>query len=37
MLGVFFDPDGGGDMFFRNVGWFSAEYAVLYPRRWHCS
>jgi hypothetical protein len=22
-----------GDMFFRNVGWFSTNYTPLYPRR----
>jgi hypothetical protein len=31
--GLFFDPEDGGDMFLRNVGWLSTDYTVLYPRR----
>jgi hypothetical protein len=30
---LFFDPENGSDMFFRIVGWFSAEYMGLYFRR----
>jgi hypothetical protein len=33
LLGLFFDPDGGGDMFLRKVGWVSTYCTVLYPRR----
>jgi hypothetical protein len=32
-LGLVFDPEDGGDMFFRNIGSLSADYAVLYPKR----
>jgi hypothetical protein len=32
-LGLFFDPEYGGDMFVRNVGWLSMDYMALYPRR----
>jgi hypothetical protein len=28
-----FDPENGGDMLFRNIGWISADYKALYPRR----
>jgi hypothetical protein len=28
-----FDPEDGGDMSLRNVGWFPTDYTVLYPRR----
>jgi hypothetical protein len=27
-----FDPEDGGDMFLRNVGWHSTDYTALYPR-----
>jgi hypothetical protein len=30
---LFFDPEDGGDMFLRNIGWLSADYTALYPRR----
>jgi hypothetical protein len=36
LLGIFFDPEDGGDMFLRNVGWLSADYTTLYPRRQNC-
>jgi hypothetical protein len=29
---LFFDPEDGGDMFLRNVGWISMKYTALYPR-----
>jgi hypothetical protein len=32
LLGLFFKPADGGDMFLRNVLWFSADYTALYPR-----
>jgi hypothetical protein len=28
-----FDPEDGGDMFLRNVGWLSTDYMTLYPRK----
>jgi hypothetical protein len=30
LLGLFFGPEDGGDMFLRNVGWFLKDYMVLY-------
>jgi hypothetical protein len=36
MLGLFFNPEDGGDIVLRNVGWLSTEYTALYPRR-QCS
>jgi hypothetical protein len=35
LLRLFFDPEYGGDMFLRNVGWIPTDYTVLYPRRWY--
>jgi hypothetical protein len=32
-----FDPEDGGDMFLRNVGWHSTDYPALYPRSWYSS
>jgi hypothetical protein len=29
----FFDPEDGGDMFLRHVGWHSTDYTELYSRR----
>jgi hypothetical protein len=36
-LGLLSDPDDGGDMFLRNVGWLSPHYTALYPRRQNSS
>jgi hypothetical protein len=33
LLGLFFDPEDGDDMFLRNVSWPSTDYTALYPRR----
>jgi hypothetical protein len=33
LLGLFFDPEDGGDMFLRNVGRLSKNYTALYPKR----
>jgi hypothetical protein len=33
LLGLFFEPEDGGDIFLRDVGSYSAEYTALYPRR----
>jgi hypothetical protein len=33
LLGLFFDPEDGGNMFLRNIGWLSADSVELYPRR----
>jgi hypothetical protein len=32
-LGLFFDPEDGGDTFLRIVGWFSMDHTALYSRR----
>jgi hypothetical protein len=37
LLGLFIDPEYGGDMLLRNVGWLSTDYAVLYPKRYNSS
>jgi hypothetical protein len=29
LLGLFFDSENGGDMFLRNVGWLSTDYATI--------
>jgi hypothetical protein len=31
VLGLFFGPEDEGDMFLRNVGWFSTDCMVFYP------
>jgi hypothetical protein len=31
LLGVFFKPEAGGDMFLRNVGWLTLDYTVYIP------
>jgi hypothetical protein len=33
MLGLFFDPEDGGDIFFRNASLISEDYTPLYARR----
>jgi hypothetical protein len=33
LLGLFFDPEDGGDMFLHDVGSFSPDHTALYPRR----
>jgi hypothetical protein len=31
LLGLFFDPEDGGEMFLRNVSLLSKDYTALYP------
>jgi hypothetical protein len=33
LLGLFFDPDKGGEVFLRNFGPLSTDYTALYPIR----
>jgi hypothetical protein len=33
LLGLFFDPEDGSDMFLRKVGRLSTDYMTLYSRR----
>jgi hypothetical protein len=33
LIGLFFDPQNGGDRFLRNFGWLLMEYTALYPRK----
>jgi hypothetical protein len=37
LLGLFFNTQGGCNMFLRNVGWLSTDYMALYPRRQYSS
>jgi hypothetical protein len=37
LLGLLVDPDDGGDVFLRNVGWLSTGYIAFYPRRHNSS
>jgi hypothetical protein len=37
LLVLFFNPEVGGDMFLRNVGWLSTDYTALYPKRYNSS
>jgi hypothetical protein len=37
LLGLFFDPEDGDDMFLRNVCWISTDYTASYPRRYNSS
>jgi hypothetical protein len=37
LLGLFFDPEDGNEMFFRKVGCLSTDYIGLYPRRQYAS
>jgi hypothetical protein len=36
LLGLFFDPEDGGNMFLQNIGQLSTDYKALYPR-WQSS
>jgi hypothetical protein len=37
LLGLFFDPEDGGNMFLQNVDWLLTDYTALYPRRQNSS
>jgi hypothetical protein len=37
LLGLFFDPEEGGDMFLRNVVWLLTDYTALYHRIYNSS
>jgi hypothetical protein len=37
LLGLYFDPEDGGDMFLENIGSLSVEYTALYSRRQNSS
>jgi hypothetical protein len=36
LLGFFFDPEVGSDMFLRNISLPSTDYTALYPRKYNC-
>jgi hypothetical protein len=36
LLGLYFDPEDGRDMFLRFIGRLSLDKAALYPRSWFC-
>jgi hypothetical protein len=36
LLALFLNPEDGGDMLLRKVGWLSTAYTVIYTRR-QCS
>jgi hypothetical protein len=33
LLGLFFDPEDGSDMFLRNVGWLSTDCKAFFPQK----
>jgi hypothetical protein len=33
LLGLFFDPEYGSDMFLQNINWISMDYMALYLKR----
>jgi hypothetical protein len=37
LLGSFYGPEDGGDIFLRNIGLLSMDYTALYPRCQHSS
>jgi hypothetical protein len=37
LLGLFFDPEDGNDIFLQNVDSLSTDYTTFYPRRQHSS
>jgi hypothetical protein len=37
LLGLFIDPEDGGDIFLRNIYWVSADYTALYSRSYFSS
>jgi hypothetical protein len=37
LLGIFFSPEDGGDIFLRNVDYLLLNYTALYPRKYNSS
>jgi hypothetical protein len=37
LLDLFFDPEGGSDMFLWNINRLSTDYTALYPRKYNSS